>query len=51
MNSQIAGDVSSETALEFSDMSIHYERPQDSVHKAGSASIIEPAENGHPIIT
>ncbi len=51
MNSQIAGAVQSETALEVSDISIHYERPQDNPHKAGSAAIIEPAENAHPIIT
>ena len=45
MNDQLGGDVSSETALEVSDMTIHYERPQDSVHVAGDASIIETAEN------
>jgi len=45
------GNVAAETALECSDMTIHYERPQDSIHKAGAAPIIEPAENGPPIIT
>lgn len=39
------------TVLECSDISMHFERPQDSVHKAGSPFIIEPSENDHPIIT
>lgn len=39
------------TAIEISDISMHFERPHDSPHKAGSQSIIEPMENGHPIIT
>ncbi len=51
MNSQVAGDVSSATALEVSDMTIHYERPQDNPYKAGSPSIIEPVESAHPIVT
>jgi len=51
MNNQGAGDASSETALEVSDLSMHFERPHDGVPKAGSESIIEPAENAHPIIT
>lgn len=51
MNDEAGGDVSGETALEISDMSIHYERPHDSPLKAGSNFIIEPAENAHPIIT
>jgi len=51
MNDQTGGDVGATTALEVSDLSIHYERPQDGVPKAGSEFIIEPAENAHPIIT
>lgn len=51
MNDQTGGAVASETALEVSDLSVHFERPHDNPHKAGSVSIIEPAENGHPIIT
>ena len=51
LNNQSGGSVTSETALEVSDISFHFERPHDSLHKAGSVSIIEPAENGHPIIT
>jgi len=51
MNSQAGGNVALETALECSDITIHYERPQDSPLKAGSNFIIEPAENAHPIIT
>jgi len=51
MNDQTGGNAVSETALEVSGLSIHFERPHDNPHKAGSASIIEPAENGHPIIT
>lgn len=41
----------SSTALELSDINFHLERPHDTVHKAGSESIIEPAENGHPVLT
>lgn len=51
MNDQSGGTIQSETALQVSDMSIHYERPHDGLHAAGSASIIEPAENGAPIVT
>lgn len=51
MNDQSGGNVASETALEVSDLTIHYERPHDNPHKAGSASIIEPAENGPHMIT
>ncbi|MAH50287.1 hypothetical protein CMI37_30985 [Candidatus Pacearchaeota archaeon] len=51
MNNQSAGDAYAETALEVSDLAIHYERPHDSPHKAGTSSIIEPAGNAHPIIT
>lgn len=51
MNDQSGGDVASETALIISDLTVHYERPHDSPHKAGSESIIEPSENGAPIVT
>lgn len=39
------------TAIEISDISMHFERPHDGLHGAGSQSIIEPMENGAPIIT
>jgi len=39
------------TAIEISDISMHFERPHDGIHGAGSASIIEPSENGQSIIT
>jgi len=39
------------TAIEISDISMHFERPHDGLHGAGSPSIIEPSENGQPIIT
>ena len=39
------------TAIEISDISMHFERPHDGLHGAGGQSIIEPAENGAPIIT
>ena len=51
MNDQSAGDVANETALVISDLAVHYERPHDGLHGAGSASIIEPMENGAPIVT
>lgn len=51
MNDQSGGDVAAETALEVSDLTVHYERPHDGLHGAGSASIIEPAQNGQPIVT
>ena len=51
MNDQNAGDVANETALIISDLVVHYERPHDSPHKAGSEFIIEPSENGAPIVT
>ena len=51
MNDQTSGDVGATTALEVSDLSIHYERPQDGLPVAGQNYIIEPAENAHPIIT
>ena len=38
-------------ALELSDISMHFERPHDSPHKAGSQSIIEPMENAPSIVT
>lgn len=50
MNDESGEDVASETALEVSDLSVHYERPHDSPHKAGANTIIEPSENGHPIV-
>lgn len=39
------------TAIECSDISMHFERPHDSPYQAGSQFIIEPMENAHPIIT
>jgi len=51
MNDQTGGDVGAESTLEVSDLTVHYERPHDSVHKGGSDFIIEPAENAHPIVT
>lgn len=51
MNDQGEGDASSETALIVSDFSVHYERPVDGLHAAGGAGIIQPAQNGQPIIT
>jgi len=39
------------TAIEISDISMHFERPHDGLHGAGSASIIEPSENGQPVMT
>jgi len=39
------------TAIEISDISMHFERPHDGLHGSGSPSIIEPMENGAPIIT
>ena len=51
MNDQSGGAVSSETALQVSDLSVHYERPMDGLHAAGSAGIIEPNQNGQSIVT
>lgn len=51
MNDQVDGDAAGGTALIISDLAVHFERPHDSPHKAGSNSIIEPSENGAPIIT
>jgi len=51
MNNEAGTDVSGATPLIISDLAIHFERPHDSPHKAGSNFIIEPAENGAPIIT
>lgn len=51
MNDEAEGAVASETALEVSDFTAHYERPHDGLHGAGSAAIIEPQQNGQPIIT
>lgn len=51
MNDESGGVVAGEDALEVSDFSAHYERPMDGLHGAGSASIIEPRQNGQPIIT
>jgi hypothetical protein len=51
MNDQSDGDAADETDLELSEIDIHYERPMDAPHKAGSAFIIEPMENGQSIIT
>lgn len=46
------GDVTPPaTPIEISDISMHFERPHDSVYQAGSKSIIEPSENGQSIIT
>jgi len=39
------------TAIEISDISMHFERPHDGLPGAGSQSIMEPSENGKPIIT
>ncbi len=39
------------TAIVPSDISMHFERPHDGLHGAGSASILEPNQNGQPIIT
>jgi len=36
------------TAIEISDISMHFERPHDGLHGAGSQSIIEPMENAIP---
>lgn len=38
-------------AIEISDIGMHFERPHDGLYKAGSPSIIEPAENDQGIIT
>ncbi|MCK5127903.1 MAG: hypothetical protein KAR42_16720 [candidate division Zixibacteria bacterium] len=51
INDQVDGDVANETPLIISDLAVHYERPHDSPLKAGSNSIIEPMENGAPIVT
>lgn len=51
MNAEVDGTLVEASALEVSDLSIHYERPHDALHAAGSPSIIEPMENGPPIIT
>lgn len=39
------------TAIKISDISMHFERPHDGVHEAGSESIAEPMENGASIMT
>ena len=46
----VAGPLET-NAIEISDISMHFERPHDSPHKAGSQLIIEPMENGQSIIT
>lgn len=52
MNAETGGDFgATESNLEVSDLSVHYERPHDALYGAGSPSIIEPMENGPPIIT
>ncbi len=51
VNQSLAADPDTTTAIELSDISLHLERPHDSPHKAGSESIIEPAENAQSIIT
>jgi len=51
MNDQVNGDAAGETDLIISDIAIHYERPMDGPHKAGSPFIIEPKQNGQGIIT
>lgn len=51
MNDQGEGDALAETDLIISDFSVHYERPIDGLHCAGGAGIVEPAQNGQPIIT
>lgn len=51
INDQSGGNLNAESALEVSDFTVHYERPHDGLHGAGSPSIIEPAQNGQPIIT
>jgi len=38
-------------AIKISDISMHFERPMDGLHEAGSSSIIEPVQNGAPVIT
>ncbi|MBU2177653.1 MAG: hypothetical protein KJ556_21385 [Gammaproteobacteria bacterium] len=51
VDQDLAADPDTTAALELSDISLHFERPHDAEHKAGSESIIEPAENAHSIIT
>lgn len=51
MEDQSGGSPISAGVIEVSDLSIHYERPQDAPHKAGSEYIIEPIENAAPIVT
>lgn len=51
MNNQTAGDALAETDLIISDLSVHYERPIDGLYAAGGEGIIEPVQNGQPIIT
>lgn len=52
MNTQAtASQPDADAALEVSDISMHFERPHDGLHKAGSQQIIEPMENAHPIVT
>lgn len=51
VNQSLGSDPDTTTAIVLSDVSLHFERPQDSPHKAGSKSIIEPMENAHSVIT
>lgn len=39
------------TAIKISDISMHFERPHDGLHGGGSDSIMEPMQNGAPVIT
>lgn len=51
MNAQSAGDVASESALNCTNVEIGFKRQgYDSLHPAGSYSIVEPAEGGYPDI-
>ena len=51
MNAESGGAVASETALEYSNLDISFQRPMDSVHAGGGATIIEPLQNDHPVVT
>ncbi|GAH26370.1 unnamed protein product, partial [marine sediment metagenome] len=39
------------SAIEISDISMHFERPHDGLHGSGSDSIMEPMQNGAPVMT
>ncbi len=51
VDQSLAADPDTTTAIQLSDISMHFERPMDGLHAAGSPSIIEPNQNGQPIIT